>query len=315
MVKIKQQQGIALITVLLIVVFITVATVSMKAHQDLDIRRSSNLFRHSQAVLYLQGAEYLSMSVLKEDKKKSTVDTLEEDWATVLPPFPVEGGSIGGILEDLSGKFNINNLVNNKGKKSQVDYKVFQNLLSNLKLDTEIADAVVDWIDKDDSPQPGGAEEGYYLGKDKQAYRAPNHLMMSTTELLRIKGVDFKTFKKIKNYITALPVRTKININTADKEVIRMISIKITDAIADDLIKGRDKNGYKTVGDFIKDPVFSGLSTNQKTELTEMLDIRSDHFLLTSTAVIGQLEIKMKSILKRDKKGDVTVLVRSQGGL
>jgi general secretion pathway protein K len=312
MVKIKQQRGIALITVILIVTLITIATYSMTAHQQLDIRRTVNSLNHSQALVYLRGAEYLSMTVLKEDLKKNKIDTLDEDWATVLPPFPVDGGTIGGVLEDLSGKFNINNLVDTKGKISKIDYKRFQNLLVNLKLDVEIADAVVDWIDKGDTPLPGGAEEGFYLSKDKQAYRTPNRLIFSTTELLRVKGINFKVYKKLKPHITALQERNKINVNTAGKEVLRMIATQVTSANAEELIKGRDKKGYKTIGEFNQQPAFAGLD---KKELVD-LDIKTSYFLLTSTAIIGQLEIRMKSILKRDdKKRTVVVTVRSQGGL
>ncbi len=314
MVNIKRQRGVALLTVILIVTLITIASISMRAHQEISIRRTVNELSHAQAVMYLRGAEYLSMSILKEDLKKNKTDTLEEDWATVMPPFPVDGGSIGGILEDLSGKFNINNLVDIKGKKSPVDYKQFKNLLINLKLDVEIADAIVDWIDKDDTPGPGGAEEGYYLGKEKQAYRTPNQLISSITELLLVKGIDNKVYNKLKNFITVLPGRNAININTADKEILRMISPKLTDEDIDTIIKDREKNPYKDTAAFSKHVAFKSLSNKDRTDLIKGLDVKSSYFLLTSTAIIGELEISMKSILKRNNKG-VTVIVRSHGGL
>jgi len=314
MVKLKQQRGVALITVLLIMVLIIISTTAMHARQELDVRRTVNELNRAQALLYLRGAEYLSMSVLKEDAKKNKYDTLEEDWATVLPPFPVDGGSIGGVLEDLSAKFNINNLVDAKGKISKVDYGRFKRLLRNLKLDEEIADAVVDWIDKDDTPLPGGAEEGFYLSKDKLPYRTANRLIVSTTELLQIKGIDFKTYKKLKPFITVLPERNKINVNTAVKGVLRMLADQVTDASAEELIKARDKKGYKNIGDFRTQPAFSGLTDSDK--VLKDIAVKSNYFLLTSTAIIGTLEIRMKSILKRDdKKGTVKVIVRSQGGL
>ncbi len=311
MVNIKRQRGVALLTVILIVTLISITAISMRAHQEIDIRRTVNELNHAQAVMYLRGAEYLSITVLKEDAKKSKIDTLDEDWATILPPFPVDGGTIGGVLEDLSGKFNINNLVDNKGKKSGIDYKRFKNLLINLKLDVEIADAVVDWIDKNENPEPGGAEDGFYLGNDKQPYRTANQLIASTSELLRIKGIDFKVFKKLRNYITAIPERVAINVNTADKEVLKMIGPLVTDAGADELIKNRDKSGYKNIADFYKQAALSGIDTKDKVDL----GVKSDYFLLTSTAVIGQLEIRMQSILKRNKDKSVTILARSQGGL
>ncbi len=311
MVNIKRQRGVALLTVILIVTLISITAISMRAHQEIDIRRTVNELNHAQAVMYLRGAEYLSITVLKEDAKKSKIDTLDEDWATILPPFPVDGGTIGGVLEDLSGKFNINNLVDAKGKKSKIDYQRFKNLLINLKLDVEIADAVVDWIDKNENPEPGGAEDGFYLGNDKQPYRTANQLIASTSELLRIKGIDFKVFKKLRNHISAIPERVVINVNTADKEVLKMIGPLVTDAGADELIKNRDKNGYKNIADFYKQAALSGLPAEAKVDL----GVKSDYFLLTSTAVIGQLDIRMQSILKRNKDKSVTIVARSQGGI
>ena len=46
------------------------------------------------------------VQMLKEDKRKTSIDTLDEDWAVELPPTLVEGGSISGSIEDLQGRFN-----------------------------------------------------------------------------------------------------------------------------------------------------------------------------------------------------------------
>lgn len=53
----------------------------------------------------------------------------------------------------------------------------------------ELADALIDWRDKDDEISPRGAESSYYL-QQEPAYRAKNGPLTSVEELLMIKGFD-----------------------------------------------------------------------------------------------------------------------------
>jgi general secretion pathway protein K len=51
-----------------------------------------------------------------------------------------------------------------------------------------VPDAILDWIDPDESTRPGGAESDYYLGLTP-SYNAKDAVMDNTEELLLIKGV------------------------------------------------------------------------------------------------------------------------------
>ena len=57
------------------------------------------------------------MSILRDDLAQSQNDHLDEIWATDIPPLPIDSeavqGSIYGRLEDLQGRFNVNNLIDN----------------------------------------------------------------------------------------------------------------------------------------------------------------------------------------------------------
>jgi len=116
----RRQRGVALITVLLIVFMASVAAASLMTLQSFTLHRSTLLLNQQQARLYTLGAEQWAIALLKRDlrndlEQNERVDTLQEDWATIPPSLPVEGGSISGRIEDLQGRFNLNNLL--KAKK------------------------------------------------------------------------------------------------------------------------------------------------------------------------------------------------------
>ena len=80
--------------------------------------------------MYVQGAEAWAADILRQDLVDSPdSDHLGEQWAIELPPLPVDGGTIVGRLEDLQGRFNLNNLVGADGKENELARRQFERLL------------------------------------------------------------------------------------------------------------------------------------------------------------------------------------------
>jgi len=84
--KLHKQQGVALITVLLVVAMATVLAVAMVKGQQSLLRRSSSVVSQDQAYLYTLGAESFAIVILEDDKhndknKSTPQDTLAETWA------------------------------------------------------------------------------------------------------------------------------------------------------------------------------------------------------------------------------------------
>ena len=143
---------------MLITAVAAIAAAAMASRQHLDIRRSANLMANDQAYLFALGVESWATQVLARDAGGGQVDHLQEDWAVVLPPITVEGAVLTGHIEDMQGRYNLNNLVD-KGTVSANDLQNFQRLLQALDIDPVLAQAVADWIDTDVQPEfPDGAE-------------------------------------------------------------------------------------------------------------------------------------------------------------
>jgi len=303
----SNQAGAALITAILITAIATIAAVAMASRQHLDIRRTANVIESSQAYLFALGAEEWGKQVLVRDRLDNQIDHLEEDWATSLPPIEVEGGRVAGQIEDLQGRFNLNNLVKDK-QTSPLDMDRLQRLLQQLGLDEELRFAILDWIDEDaDVTIPGGAEDFSYLGLEPP-YRTPNAMMVSTSELLLVKGIDRGIYDTLAPYVTVLPEYTDINVNTASVEVLMAVVNGLTQSEADDLIDGRDTDGYASVGDFAGHAAVAGrLSSN------EGLSVATKYFIINAASEFGRSSTNLYSLVVRDENANVEVAMRAQG--
>jgi general secretion pathway protein K len=277
-----RQTGVALITALLVIALVTAAAVAMATRQQLDIRRTGNVLQRSQAYFYALGGETIAATVLKEDDAK--VDHFEEDWAQPVT-LPFEDGVLSGSLEDLQGRFNLNNLVND-GQVSQWDAERFKRLLQIIQERddapqdlkeaniNDLVSAVVDWLDANDEPLSGGGEDSTYLERERP-YRAANAPMASPSELMLVKGFTPNIYQAIYPYITTLPERTRINVNTAKDEVLRALAEDITcpdmsklkravntkdlqQLTADQEVAQQDAEKFSSVSSFTQHEAFAG---------------------------------------------------------
>ena len=112
----KQQQGIALITILVMVALATILAATIAKRQANTADNTAYLMRQNQSLLYAKSAEAFFSELLVDDANNAgAVDYLQENWAKPMPTFPVEDGFVSGTLQDESGKFNLNSLVNDEG--------------------------------------------------------------------------------------------------------------------------------------------------------------------------------------------------------
>ena len=303
-----QEKGVALITVMLILALATILAVSMSSRQQLDIHRSANVFNFEQAYQYELGAESWAKQILIRDQKDNEIDSFEDDWATVLPLLPIEGGQMKGQIEDLQARFNINNLVLD-GKPQKLYIDRFKRLLRNLDLNEDMSAVIVDWIDSNEQIGFSGAEDSEYLNLSP-AYRAANQAMSDVSELLLIKDVDFESYEKLRPFVCVLKSNTAINVNTASAEVLSSIVKDITLEDAKSLVEDRNKEIYKKLEDFLQHPLLKQKNVNNKG-----LSVNSNYFQLNSRVQIERISVEYTAILNRDSNGSVRVLKRNRGVL
>jgi len=221
-----------------------------------------------------------------------------------VPGLPIEGGEVFGAIEDLQGRFNINNLVDNRGKVDQDSLDQFRILLNALGLDPRFAGIAADWIDSDTDPLfPDGAEDSIYTGMTPP-YRTSNQILTSVSELAALEGMDRATFRLLEPHISALPGRTEINVNTATGPVLMSLDENMTEANVEALMSEREGAGFS-------DPAAS-FSAIGLTILPSRLGESSQYFRLKVVVRIGTVRITLYSLLLRGTNG-VTPILRSLG--
>ena len=310
----RRERGVALLTVLVAVALAASLAAAITWNLTLDQHRSAAIIQGDQAYEYALGAEAWAEQILYRDfTSNSKATTLGQNWAQQLPPLPVEGGQILGHIEDLQGRFNLNNLVNQAGQADPIYVQQFQRLLTGLNLDPGIAGAVVDWMDADDTPsQPGGAEVDYY-SRLAPPYRSPNAPMTSVSELQAVNGVTPQVYAALLPYVCVLPTSTPgaagtataINVNTAPVPVLMSLAPNLSQDQIEQAVEARGQSGFNSVN-------------NLPFNLTGQhpgIGVDSQYFLLTVTAEIGTTHVTLYSLLYRAAGGKTVALRRTLGTL
>ncbi len=305
--RIKNQQGIALITILVMVALATILAATIAKKQSNTAENTAYLIRQDQSLLYAKSAEAFFSELLVQDAQDSAqVDHLGETWAKPMPAFPVEDGYISGELQDESGKFNLNNLVKADGTPDENVQKWFEKLLVRVGLPAELSQAIIDWQDPDDQPTGAmGAESSYYQGL-QPPYLAPNTQFHNIEELKRVRGFEGKNFDLIKPYISALPTTqsTKININTAPALVLASIDEKLDQHAIDDQLKAKfaKMEYFNSVNDLWSLDAFKNIDPDNKQRVMSLLDVKSNYFQAHIEVMLSERKRQFSSSLMRKDK-------------
>ena len=81
----NSQRGVALLTVLLLVVSITVVAGAMLASQKVAIRRSGVLFDHDQLLQDIHAGQQVAVTRIRADNQLNDTDSLQDIWAQPMP--------------------------------------------------------------------------------------------------------------------------------------------------------------------------------------------------------------------------------------
>jgi len=300
-------RGVALITAMLITALVASVAAGLAWDNSLDLRRTMLMLHRDQAIQIAIGAESWVQSILREDLEDSQTDHLGEIWATDLPGLPIDGGELFGRIEDLQGRFNVNNLVDQNGEVHEESLEQFRRLLTILNIDPRFAGVAADWIDSNqEAGFPDGAEDPIYSTLIPP-YRAANQPLSSVSELSALDSMDKASFDTLLPHIVALPGRTAINVNTATGAVLQSLSEDMSLADIEGLLAEREEGGFTNI-----ETVFSSLVTP---DVLSQLEETSNFFQLKVVVRIDNVRITYFSILERGPRGDVIPILRSLGSI
>lgn len=298
-----RQRGVAIVLAMGVVALAAMAATAILVSQAIWSRQTELSADHVQARAVLQAGADWARAVLSDDRRINRVDHLGEPWALKLPTVRVESGELVGRIVDQQGAFNLNNLVT-QGKVSLAQLAHFRRLLEILNLPEELADALADWIDEDNQPQPRyGAEDRYYLALDPP-YLTANQPLTDLDELALVRGFDDNVRARLRPYVTALPRFTAVNVNTAPPGVLSAVIEGLDLGGAQRLVTQRDLAYYRSAEDFRKR--LPGGAEAAATDIT----VSSDYFMATLRVTVGGAQARGKALLARGAVGWPVVVWR-----
>ncbi|HUQ10253.1 MAG TPA: type II secretion system minor pseudopilin GspK [Steroidobacteraceae bacterium] len=310
-----RQRGIALLVAIVMFAIATTVAAAITYNKAMAARRAAATFALEQALQAGMAAEALAALVL-EDDGGNTKTEIHRDWAQPMPPTEItEGIWVAGQLEDLTDRFNLNSLVTFDQQRGIFvtdarQVQVFQQLLTNLKIDVRYADLLADWLDGDINPQSnGGGEDTLYLTQ-MPPYLPPNNMIVHPSELLALPGFGAENYSRLAPFVTALPFYVGMNPCTAPGMLLDVNSNEGQQQWQNAPLDVDRKKGcspdLSRLGASFADPAKWGLSQPYFNE-------KSSWFRLRTNIRIGTAEFVLYSVLFREQSNRVRVFQRSFG--
>lgn len=304
----SSQQGVALISMLLVFALVVILISGAVARMGYDIRKTTYHLLNSQAYQYALGGEALARQMLHQDwendQELAQGDTQHDNWYQDTQ-FEPDNGLMRIRIRDLESRFNLNNLVTSTGEPDTAQVKQFQRLLGRLALPSDKIDAILDWLDKDTQPRMSNSEDVYFQSLEND-YRSADAPMSDASELYALNAFERKDLFRLLPDIVALPTATSVNPNTAGEAVLSSLHPQLNAA---QVIQAREKmpQGFVSNQAFMAHTVTAGLDLSQA-----RIDVHSQYFLVSVAARYQDHTTYLQSVLHRDpQSGAITTLSRS----
>jgi general secretion pathway protein K len=324
----RRQDGVALIIALILVALAAILATKLTFDGYMERQRTVGILAGEQAMQFAMGAEALAADVLTQQASATGAVTLADAWAQPVPPMPItpqsdpEGEPIGtlqGSLEDMQGRFNLNNLghfvAGTNGTQSIPDpapLLQFQRLLVAVGLEPKWAQMAQDWISANNTSSGLQAATGDSVyTQQSPPYRTGQYPMTSPSELMNLPGFGYDRYRKIAPYVTVLPnAATTINICTASAVVLESLADNLNGELgnAEALATGRKSGCFPDMKTFSNIVGAKTMAT-----LAATVNTTSSYYRLTTRIRLGTSEFTLYSLLQKTGGNKITPLLRSFG--
>ena len=307
----SDERGIALLLTLLVLTLLVALILEFDAEARREYRDAAAFRDNFKATMLARAGVQAARGVLQQDylKDKQTgqfFDAPTDLWAFPITNYAIGDGLLTAQIEDERGKLNLNDLAAGgdpiaKGKR----ILRFKRLFELLQINPDLVDAIVDWLDQDEKPEPAGAESLYYQTL-RPSYRAANAPLQTLLELRLIKGMTPDIIAKLSKLVTVYPQEgeSKVNVNTADPLVLQALDPRITQGVAGDIVQARP---FKTIQELDRASTFEDIGKELRAQ--NLYDIKSDLFSARMMVRVNEVIRNATVVLRRDpNNGTGTVL-------
>ncbi|MCU1770075.1 type II secretion system minor pseudopilin GspK [Pseudomonas sp. 13B_3.2_Bac1] len=300
----SNQQGMAIISALLIAAVVAVIAAGMLTRQSVSTRALEADQQRVQGRWVLHGGLEISRQLLWDARQRDPLTRLDQPWAQRLSAQGFEGR-----LEDEQGKFNLRNLVANE-RVDEAQVQAFQRLCEligvSAGLSQRISQRVIGSYPYLLNPQIAentASKNAFDSGRatSPNASRKPQNpklpMLRSIDDLRSVEGVNETVIGKLAPYLTVIPATTWLNGNTATAPVLAAYVPGLSLERAQALINERDAGRW-----FINRGDFVNRLRMPQLELTSVkVGITSDWFRLRGEARRDQRRVSLDALLHRSE--------------
>lgn len=295
------QRGAALLTAMIIVTLLATLVAAMVLQQRRAVLVEAAERSRVQSSWVLNGALDWARLILREDKRSGRPTALTEPWATPLAESRLstflaadnanaEDGPdafLSGDITDAQARLNLLNMVEGT-KVSTADLEALQRLCQAIGVSEDVAQRIAT-----------GMVSAVAPGANANAPLRPQ-----TIDQLAWLGIDKDTIDRLAPYVTLLPERTAVNVNTAPREVLAAAIKGLDLATAERLIQMRQREPFKDTAAVAAQ--MPGLTPD-----TSRVGVRSEYFEVRGRLRLEERVLEQRSLVVR-RGLDVVVLRREQ---
>lgn len=292
------ERGAALLAAMLTVALVATLASAALWQQWRAVEVETAERARAQSAWVLTGALDWARLILREDARSSSeADHLAEPWAVPLrearmstflaadrntsaDDSTVDNAFLSGEITDLQSRLNLNNLVEG-GHVSLGGLRSFQRLFELLNLPQEQLSALADNLVR---ASEGQASQG-----------SPAPLMPQQAAQLGWLGVPPATVTTLQPYVTVLPGRTPVNLNTASPQVIYAALNGISLADAQRLVAARQASHFRTLVD-----ATNLLGNSLDTGGENLVSVNSRFFEIHGRLRLEQTVLEERTVVQRD---------------
>lgn len=310
-----KQRGAALLVALLTVALVaTLASAAVwQQWRSTEVEQAER--DRQQATWVLTGALDWARLILREDARTNqntgAGDHLAEPWAVGLEearlssflaadktgdPPPALDAFLSGAITDQQGLLNVANL-DKQGAVSKDDVQAFERLFEQLGLPPEqVLPAAQAWLRSSTVATSAGGGSGVSPGAataDAVPTGAERVLRPQRVSQLVWLGWSPATVRRLASYVTVLPERTPVNLNTASAVVLRAAIAGLDRAQAARLVSQRALQPFKTLTDATA--LVAGLPLNGDAHSTQ-----SRYFTVLGKLRLGERVVAEQSLVVRN---------------
>lgn len=283
-----QQQGAALLMAMIIVTLVATFSASMVWQQWRAVQIEAAERVQAQSSWVLIGALDWARLILKEDKRNGGPDSLGEPWAIPLAEARLSSflatdqdnsaddapeAFLSGQVEDMTSRYNLRNILSDQGDVVPEELAVLKQLCELAGVPSTLANTLADAYRKATLAAQG--DDPDTLAKlGGSAARAMAPLLPQSMDQLTWLGLDAGTVEKLKPYLTLLPERTQVNINTAPKEVIASVIDGLDLARAARIVQARQRNAFKAVDEVTSLLAMPSLNLTRVSIASDFFEVR-----------------------------------------